>query len=313
MRKLFGYSDQISVRPGEPIKFMVSSLGDQPYRADIVRLVCGDDSPSGPGFKETVVETPISGDYPGRAQAIHDGSYVTVPGGPVLDGIASFTLPALIWPTTPGRGRQALLGKWCDKAQAGFGLYIDDDGAAALRLGDGSGAVEIVSAGVSMVGREWHFVAASFDAATREMRVYQEPLDENPGVGETLVVSHTAAIAGPGRNDAPFLMAAQCEEPGGAAIGAHYNGKMDSPRLASRALDRADMAELVQRPMPASLATVITGWWDFSADISGTRVTDMSVNRLHGETVNLPTRGQRGFNWSGREHCWRHATDEYGA
>ena len=318
MRELFGYSDQISVRPGDAIKFMVSSLGDQPYRADIVRLICGDDSPAGPGFKETVVETPVSGDYPGRAQAIHDGSYVTVPGGPVLDAIESFTLQALIWPTTPGRGRQALLGKWCDKAQAGFGLYIDDDGAVALRLGDSSGAVETLSAGVAMVGREWHFVAASFDAATREMRVYQEPLDENPGVGEAISVSHTAALGGPGRNGAPFLMAAHCvstlgEEPGGAAIGAHYNGKMDSPRLASRALDWAEMGELIQRPMPAGLATVIAGWWDFSADISGATVTDLSVNRLHGETVNLPTRGQRGFNWSGREHCWRHATDEYGA
>jgi N,N-dimethylformamidase len=313
MRKLFGYSDQISARPDETVKFMVSSLDGQPYHADIVRLICGDDSPSGPGFKETVVETPINGDYPGRAQAINDGSYVTVPSRPILDDITSFTLQALIWPTTPGRGCQALLGKWCDKAQAGFGLYIDDDGAVALRLGDGSGTVETVSAGVPMVAREWHFVAASFDAASREMRVYQEPLDENPGVGKAVSASHTATIAGPGANGAPFLMAAQCEAPGGTAIGAHYNGKIDSPRLASRALDRAEMEGLVQDPMPAGLEQDVVGWWDFSLDISGIKVTDLSANILHGETVNLPTRGQRGFNWSGREQCWRHATDEYGA
>jgi N,N-dimethylformamidase len=108
-------------------------------------------------------------------------------------------------------------------------------------------------------------------------------------------------------------MAAQCEAPGGAAIGAHYNGKIDSPRLASRALDRAEMEGLVQDPMPAGLEQDVVGWWDFSLDISNTRVNDKSAHILHGETVNLPTRGQRGFNWSGREHCWRHATDEYGA
>ena len=52
MRKLFGYSDEISLRPGDTIRFMVSSLDGKPYRADIVRLICGDDSPAGPGFKE---------------------------------------------------------------------------------------------------------------------------------------------------------------------------------------------------------------------------------------------------------------------
>ena len=131
MRKLFGYSDEISLRPGGTIRFMVSSLDGAPYRADIVRLICGDDSPAGPGFKETVVETPAGGDYQGREQPIHDGSYVTVVDSPLFDGIASFTLQAMIWPTTPLKGRQALLGKWCDKAQAGFGLYLDEDGAVA--------------------------------------------------------------------------------------------------------------------------------------------------------------------------------------
>ena len=121
MRKLFGYGDEISVRPGDTIRFMVSSLGGNPYRADIVRLICGDDSPAGPGFKEALVETAANGDYRGREQPMHDGSYVTVPGGPLFDGITSFTCQAMIWPTTPLKGRQARLGKWCDKAQAGFG------------------------------------------------------------------------------------------------------------------------------------------------------------------------------------------------
>ena len=313
MRKLFGYSDEISVRPGEVIRFMVSSLDGAPYRADIVRLICGDDSPAGPGFKETVVETTAGGDYPGREQPIHDGSYVIVPGGPEFDGIESFTLQAMIWPTTPLKGRQALLGKWCDKSQAGFGLFIDEGGAAALRIGDGAGAVESLSAGVAMTGREWYFVAASFDAASKEMRIYQEPLADNPGVGAAAFTQATATLDRPGTNGAPFLMAAQCEEPGGAAISAHYNGKIDSPRLAGRALSRAEMAMLVDGPLPETLNAIILGWWDFARDIRSIRIHDLSANRLHGEIVNLPTRGMRGFNWTGAEQCWRHAPNEYGA
>ena len=312
MRSLFGYSDRISARPGDTISFMVSSLGGTPYRADIVQLICGDDSPAGPGFKETAVETAINGDYEGRAQAIHDGSYVTVPRAPVLDGITSFTLQAMVWPTTPGRGRQAMLGKWRDDTGAGFGLYIDEGGAAALRVGDGSGRVDVVSVGTAMVAREWYFVAASFDAESREMRVFQEPLADSPGVGDATSADATATIDGAMKSDAPLLMAAQSAAPV-APVGAHYNGKLDRPRLASRALSRAEIERLKATTIPGDLRADIVGWWDFSCDIDGTRVTDRSPNRLHGETVNLPTRGMRGFNWTGDEQCWRHAPDEYGA
>ena len=313
MRKLLGYSDQISVRPGDTIRFMVSSLDETPYRADIVRLICGDDSPEGPGFKETVIETTANGDYPGRAQAMFDGSYVSVPGSPVLDGITSFTLQAMIWPTTPLKGRQALLGKWCGKTQTGFSLSIDENGAASVCFGDGSGTVETLSSGTAMVAREWYFVAASFDAHTRELRIFQEPQAYNPGVGEAISTQATTNLAGPRPTDVPFMMAAQCGEGDNDAHFAHYNGKIDSPRLASRALSRAEMAMLVGGPLPETLESGILGWWDFSHDIPSIHVSDFSANRLHGEIVNLPTRGMRGFNWTGDEQNWCHAPDQYGA
>jgi len=313
MRKLFGYSDQISVRPGDTIRFMVSSLDNTPYRADIVRLICGDDSPDGPGFKEAVIETSANGDYPGRAQPMHDGSCVVIPDNPLLDGISSFTLQAMIWPTTPLKGRQALMGKWCEKTQTGLCLFIDEKGATNLCLGDGSGAVETLGAGTAMIGREWYFVAASFDAHSKEMRIFQEPLADCPGVGEAASSQASIKLAAPGTNSAQFVMAAQRQEPDGKAMSAHFNGKIDSPRLLKRALSRSEMAMLAGDPIPETLESDILGWWDFSRDISSTRVSDLSANRLHGETVNLPTRGMRGFNWTGTEHCWRQAPDEYGA
>ncbi|MBT3556368.1 MAG: N,N-dimethylformamidase [Rhodospirillales bacterium] len=313
MRKLFGYSDQISVRPGDTIRFMVSSLDDTPYRADIVRMICGDTNPKGPGFKETVIEASANGDYPGRMQPMHDGSYVTIPGNPLLDGISSFTLQAMIWPTTPRKGHQALLGKWCEKTKSGFSLCIDENGSTALCLGDGSGAVETLSAESPMIAREWYFVAASFDAETGKMHVYQEPLADSPGIGKATFAQSTSRIAASGPNGVPFIMAAQHKEPGSRAMDARYNGKIDSPRLANRVLSRAEMAMLVDGPMPEVLESDILGWWDFSRDIPTTRVQDLSANRLHGETVNLPTRAMRGFNWNGSEQSWCHAPDQYGA
>src|SRR5258707_79642 len=110
---IVGYSDRLSVAPGETVRFMVSSK--QPtYEAPIVRLIHGDDSPEGPGFKEEVLQTAIDGEYQGREQVLPRGSYVQVSDAPALRHLGSFTLTAWIYPTTPYKGVQGLLTKWVD-------------------------------------------------------------------------------------------------------------------------------------------------------------------------------------------------------
>jgi N,N-dimethylformamidase len=50
-RSILGYADRFSVAPGERIAFKASCRGHAHYYADIVRLVSGDLSPAGPGFR----------------------------------------------------------------------------------------------------------------------------------------------------------------------------------------------------------------------------------------------------------------------
>lgn len=135
---LMGYAEEVSVAPGERVGFKVSGRGCPRYRADIVRLYAPDTGPDAPGFREVVVPTPVGGEYPVRWQDIQPGSYVVVPRAPALDPAGSFTLQALVWPTRPARGRQALLGAWREGAAAGYGLGLDEAGALALWLGDGA-------------------------------------------------------------------------------------------------------------------------------------------------------------------------------
>jgi N,N-dimethylformamidase len=42
-------------------------------------------------------------------------------------------------------------------------------------------------------------------------------------------------------------------------------------------------------------------------------VTDTSPNLLHGEVVNLPARGMKGYNWTGEVMNWQQAPEQYGA
>ena len=58
--KVVGYSDRLSVQPGQTIRFMVSCELPS-YRADVVRLIHGDDNPKGPGFEEEAVSTAANG------------------------------------------------------------------------------------------------------------------------------------------------------------------------------------------------------------------------------------------------------------
>ena len=57
--ELIGYADKFSVTAGDNLEFKIST--DSPeYKADIVRLIHGDQNPRGPGFKENVVGSSIN-------------------------------------------------------------------------------------------------------------------------------------------------------------------------------------------------------------------------------------------------------------
>ena len=314
-KRIVGYTDRISAAPGETVRFMVSCYGVARYRADIVRLISGDLHPDGAGFKEQVIETAAGGEYAGREQVIHGGSHGVIDDGAPFAALSSFTLQAMIWPTTPARGRQVLLGKWSERDQCGYALVIGEDGGLALMLGDGAGNVETVSAGKPLQERKWCFAGASFDAETGAVRLYQEPLVDYPLADSAAAVEGTVAARAPGQTDAPFMIAAAYggEANGRAGGTRHYNGKIDSPRVANRALDHDAMSALLRRPIPAEQRPAVVAAWDFARAIPTARIEDASPYRFDGALVNLPMRAVTGHNWTGEEMNWRNAPEQYGA
>ncbi len=171
MLSITGYADRIYCRPGDTIKFMVNCEFPS-YQADMVRIVCGDDNPDGPGVKERIVESPLARRYPGRRQEIHSGSCVVVPDCEAAAGLKDFTIQAYIWPTTPMKGRQGIITKWCAQDKSGFALIVDERGEVALQVGDGTGRVDLYATGYSLQRRRWYRVGATFDAERRRIRVF---------------------------------------------------------------------------------------------------------------------------------------------
>ena len=235
--ELIGYTDKLSVAPGESVQFMVST--DLPsYDASVVRLIHGDENAAGPGFKEERVETEIDGPKQGRIQVARIGSYALVRDHPTLAQLTSFTLQAWIWPTTPQSGEpQGLLSKWSDNT-GGFSLALGEQGALELWLG-GEVHNTRVSTGRTMRAGEWYFVAASFERSTGLLKLVQLPRTSWPSDPTSVSVEESVSTPARCRNEQPMLMAATALETNPSSSSAAqglFNGKIDSPCLFSRAL-----------------------------------------------------------------------------
>ena len=315
MKKVVGYANAWSVMPGDTLSVMVSTYGPERYRADLVRVICGDDDPDHGIYREEEIAAPFNGEYPGRTQPTVAGSYVIVSDVPSIAAPGSFAVQAWVFPTTPDRGEQGLIANWSGETSSGFALLIDDTGALAMRLGDGNGDVAQVSTGRPLAARRWHLVAAAYDAVTRELRVFQDPIETPLEVSSAASVTSAIAFDVAANGSAPLVMAAlpAGHPAGGPGARNHFNGKIDRPRLTGRALSRAEIVALAWDAEPHERDTSVIAAWDFSRDIGGDRISDLGPNRAHGRAVNLPSRAVKGFNWSGAEQNWRHAPQEYGA
>lgn len=319
MSKVMAYTDRWSVAPGDTVRFMVSCLDTDSYDVEIVRLKQPDAGPSATPFAPEPVDAPCNGRHAGRFQGIPAGSLAVVPAHRALEASRGVTLCAFVMPTTPAKGRQALMGTWCEAAQTGFGLEVGADGGLIFRIGAGAGKVAQVSSGAKLQARRWYFVAAHFDNASGTLRIWQEPLMRNGFSTEaaaTAELKTTIRPAGKG----PLCFGAWNNGPaagpscwGGLAFTCHFNGRIDSPRLYGGALDRAGIGMLAETPPSGALGNELIGAWDFSRDIPGETIQDLGPHRLDGVTVNLPARAVTGWNWDGSETRWTHAPQQYGA
>ena len=315
-KKIIGYSDEISVEPGDEVRFMVScdpSL--ERYRAEIVRVFCGDTQPGAPGMKERLVETPVTGTYEARFQAIHPGSHVRVPGGAALDGLEDFTIQAMVFATLTDVPWQGLITRYDTTRESGFGLFIDDEGRLALVVGDGTGECQCLMAPSPLRSRHWYFVSATVSAQGGRLALRQELLKNYGYRDQNRLIEATMRVAPVADAATPLMFGASCrrDDATGFAPTGGFNGRIERPAIANRVLGRSDMEALRSGDLPEHLLDAVVGLWDFARAIDSNDVVDLSPNRLHGTAVNLPMRAMRGHNWTGDVMDWRLAPEQYAA
>ena len=304
--KLVGYTNRWSVRRGDTLTFHVHCEIGQ-YEAVLVRLIHGDTSPRGPGFKEVSVESPLDGTYAGEPRPIRKGSCVVVDEAQWADRLEAFTLECWIWPTAPGQELQGIMTHWSESAGRGFGVFVGSEGKLVLRLG-GLGAV--LTGEQSLLPREWYFVSAGYDPAAGSAFLYQEPLRFTGAKPEGLRSSKLAAPPQIDAVGAPLLIGASWTDESGFPCDV-FNGKIAGPRVFASA--NPDTRPLGARGGDADQLGDVVADWDFAQEIGSTRVLDRSPHARHGRTLNRPTRGVTGPRWTGTAPGFTQAPAEYDA
>ncbi|WP_405435921.1 hypothetical protein OG373_04200 [Streptomyces avidinii] len=287
LMRLFGYLDRLSARPGEELSVRVSGDGGE-VAIDLVRLVHGDANPQGPGF---IVE-----DVPSVArQTAVVAEQETAAGSCLLaDRVFSadttrLSAELLVWPTTPGAGREQGLFSLVDRhGEQVLALALSPEGCPCLCLADGT---VLAAADRPLAQSRWYRLTVEF--VPHALRLSVLPLQ--PYAGEDAEAhAYSGAAVDLSSVSGVVIAALRCPSDGTRYCpGSVFNGKVERPVL---------------RSGPDVLAE-----WAFERDFSSQTTADVSGRGAHALLVNMPTRAMTGHNWTGEVHDATDAPEQYGA
>lgn len=313
--KIVGYTDVLSVAPGDPIRVMISSEAPQ-VSANLVRLIHGDHHPEGPGYKEVLTQSTLDGTYPARHQALVKGSYVRIPHSPHLDLRESMTVQLFMFPTLLDERGRTLISKGV-RSQAGWAISLDPGGCVEFTVTGKDGLVHRLVTGKAVRVNNWYAVAARIDRATGTTSLEVDTLLTGPGSSHVLT-SDTERVIGTLIADdlalcdgADLLIGARSLN-ASRQVSDVFDGKIGNPSVYGRALSDMEIGTINSGGSPTAVPGVVASW-DFGRTIGSRHVVDVAQYGLHGRTVNLPTRGIPGPWWRNFAMDYREAPEQFAA
>lgn len=321
MTKVMGYADRQSVRPGETVRFMISVLGGGDYDAQVVRLHSPEvgTGPDVPELREVGVETSLTGRHHTDEQELRVGSFARLLEGEELNELRELTLMLRLQVTLEASRPQIVASTLSDGE--GFELAISPDGGLVATIGHGEGAEPTRVEGPRVPTGQWVSVGLAVDGRAQSVRLVAKGVERRHDVLPRSEAARKLA-AGFEAGRAPLLLAAggAGEDGKGTVTRDHFNGRIERPRILGVALTAAQLDEAMRTPWEEStrrsgddVADAVLGDWAFERDMSSNRVVDRSAGASHGVLFNMPTRAVRSSGWSGTNHDWRSAPEEYAA
>ena len=270
---LIGYTDKLSLRPGETVSFKVSSTLKKSFSASLKRSISADPNPKGIGIVEKDASKYFkTSSFKSRKQSFNPGSYA-ISKTPIKVSIKkNLNLSVIIFPTLFSSKKQTILA--FDNVE----IYINSNRATSIRVGNNS-----ISIKEPLILRTWYKInvkislSGKISISQKNLKNKNEnDLINNGKISLNKVLSGKVSLAavvskGIGHN--------------------HFNGKIESPII------NVDGKKI--------------GDWDLSGNTSSTFVNSIIGPKLL--LKNFPTRAVTSYKWDSSEMNWQNKPDHYAA
>lgn len=304
---IVGYVTPFSARPGQRLSFRISSAGNRPFSARVVRIHCADPNPQGPGMKLEPVALPLQAEYAGLDQPVYPGScaLAALPALPDGNGrclkLSLRCKPTLLRDDSP----QVLASLQDEQGTNGLALVLDR-GELRVRVLDGQGgATRDLPTGLHPLQDRWQAVQWMVDRQTGRVDVSLSHVPAGtPGAGPAIPTRTGQAMADAGLPP-PTRLCLGALWQGHPASG--FNGLVEAPTLHAVAAVGADAGTAAQLPERLIAA------WDLSAGMQDPRIPGTQPGMPDLDLVNMPGRAVRGSAWTGLNQDWKRAPAEYAA
>lgn len=297
---LTGYTDRLSVRPGESIDFKLSRSNvdsiettipiNTPVDMWLTQSICADPNPDGPGIIERVADqwfdrTTVQVKH----QDFQIGSCGITGCSDALHQSSSIKFAARVWPTLHRDSIQSIV------SYGALSLCIEPDNALAFHIGD-----ERIACSQPLSLRAWVSIGISIvrDADNINVTLQWQPCTDASTSSPAEIQQGSFSAS---------LLDEVCDQPHAFIIAAQqvdtqithcFNGKIEAPCIS------------VEHVQDAKAQTIA---WDFSQNMSSCTVPGLHDAALALQLLNYPARAMTSSAWKGQEMSWRHAPELYSA
>jgi N,N-dimethylformamidase len=286
-----GYFDQLSARPGETLTAYVSVADGAEYSARLVRVISGDPNPAGPGMIFEDLSGRFERRLQGRRQPLTVGSFGDVGIAPALPPDLAVTWSALVWFCAHPEDKAAIVSQ--ASPEASVSLFITAGGLRAELAHDGRDLSVELSTRLKL--NQWTRVWLSVDPIGARVVL---GCRQRQGARACKVTALPTGFAKPTGGRLTIAAA-------GDPASHHFTGKVERPGVYAGVWQDCDHRLAIELEPLAE--------WDFSRGIDTQTIVGVGPEARDGVLHHLPTRAVAGAGWTGEEHAWRHAPQEYAA
>lgn len=249
-------------------------------------------------MKQEQIPDILPGSFNGRFQVARPGSYAIVDKRDYGVTSTGLDFTAYFQPYLLEAGHAQTLVSTLDiSTRTGYAIVLDDNGMVEFWVGIGT-TVEVISTNFKPALKTWvkvHLIIQGAHLAYELRSIASVTEIVSSPVTSTQDLTHKADIS-----QACILTfgASYAKSPDGASGIANnfFSGRLDSPTIKSLGSKSRILAQ-----------------WDFSREMAGDKIIDVSGSGAEGLLINAPTRAVTGYDWDATESDWTKAQYGYGA